>query len=140
MKLEELINEAVQRFLRNQRDLPIEFMDIEAAVNSTPADPKYYVYFTDLRLKDYFQQNSLSTLPVFRAVINKEILELGTINIDLIAMIPSNLETDQKIILRVAWKILNAYQVNIFQSYQKVEKDGKKLTWANAAKWYKEIK
>ena len=138
MTLKELIDEAVKYYLKNKSYLPIKFLNI-----FNPSTNTFKVWFIDTDIEytfsKVFPNNTMSHKAEFYAVISEDFLDPGTLLCDSLA-IPSDITGDKRIILRIAWAIHTAYRNHILTAYKLIEKDPKKLTWANAKKWYDTIR
>ena len=109
--------EAAKRFLKVRSDLPVKFLS-----------GKWYKGIGSARQG------------VFRVIVNEEFLNPQTNGIDLVAKIPSHIEDEKRVILRIAYSILVNWQRAVIEAYKVAEKDGNKITYINAMAWYGELK
>ncbi len=144
MELEKLVKTAVDHYIKMKAHLPITFISVMPAGNST--NTFYRVIFINNKieaaLKKVFSTNTwyANHFAKFEALIYESILEPGTIQDDLLAEIPSYINEEKRAILRIAWNFHKSYRRGIFDAYQMVEKDPIKHTWANAKQWYDNLK
>ena len=144
MELEKLVKAAVDHYTKMKAHLPVTFISIIPAGNST--NTFYRVIFIDNKIEDVLKKVFSTNIwyanhfAKFEALIYDSILEPGTIQDDLLAKIPSYIDEEKKMILRIAWNFHKSYRRHIFDTYQMVEKEATKHTWANAKKWYDNLK
>ena len=128
--------EAAKRFLKVRSDLPIKFISGNFAASG---EKLYYTYFEDTKLTDWYKSIHSARQGVFRVIINEEFLNPQTNGIDLVAKIPSHIEDEKRVILRIAYSILVNWQRAVIEAYKLAEKDSNKITYINAMNWYKEL-
>lgn len=131
------IHEAVRRFLINKSSLPIRFISSELAPSG---ENKYLVYFEDTKLTAWYKDNKFNGDSKFRVIVTDSFLYDHTQGIDLAAHIPATLEQEKKIVLRIAYAILVAWQRCFIDAYKLVAPNKYDVTFANAKKWYDELK
>ena len=129
--------EAAKRFLKVRSDLPVKFLSGNFAASG---EKLYYAYFEDSMLTKWYKGIGSARQGVFRVIVNEEFLNPQTNGIDLVAKIPSHIEDEKRVILRIAYSILVNWQRAVIEAYKVAEKDGNKITYINAMAWYGELK
>ena len=117
-------DEAITRFANMYKNVNL------IGAGLAPNDPdKYLIYLDDKKLAG-----------TFRAIITEEFLNGQTQSIDLAAKIPSSFPEEKKVVLRIAYAILVAWQRHFIEAYKQVAPNKYDVTFANAKKWYDELK
>ena len=129
--------EAAKRFLKVRSDLPVKFLSGNFAASG---EKRYHAYFEDSMLTKWYKSIGSARQGVFRVIVNEEFLNPQTNGIDLVAKIPSHIEDEKRVILRIAYSILVNWQRAVIEAYKLAEKDSNKITYINAMAWYKELK
>ena len=128
--------EAAKRFLKVRNDLPVKFLSGNFAASG---EKLYYAYFEDTKLTKWYKSIGSTRQGVFRVIVNEEFLNPQTNGIDLVAKIPSHIDDEKRVILRIAYSILVNWQRAVIEAYKLAEKDSNKITYINAMNWYKEL-
>ncbi len=117
-------DEAITRFTNMYRN--ISFIGAGLAPNNPD---KYLIYLDDKKLAG-----------TFRVIITEEFLNDQTQAIDLAAKIPSNFPEEKKVVLRIAYAILVAWQRHFIEAYKQVAPNKYDVTFTNAKNWYDSLK
>lgn len=128
---------AITRFLKIKNNLPIKFISSNFAGSG---EKLYYAYFEDTKLTAWYKSINSTREGIFRIIINEEFLNGQTQTIDLAAKIPSSFPEEKKVVLRIAYAILVAWQRCFIEAYKQVAPNKYDVTFANAKNWYDSLK
>ena len=130
------VKEAIKHFLA-ARSESIEYLSSDFVTGSRK---DYIAYFKDNKLTKWYWNAGIAKQGVFKVVISEKVLSMQTSGIDIAAKIPSNIEEEKRVMLRIAYYILICWQNAVLEAYRIAENDHSKITLNNAIKWYKELK
>ena len=103
-----------------------------------------HVTYTKTVIQLEIQDNKLTknweTPTSFYVELTKDYFNEPTIQADLVGKIPNDLDLENKIILRIAWKIWIEFNANILNAYRNARQpDWPEPTHYNAKKWYNSL-
>ena len=130
------VKKAIRHFLA-ARSESIEYLSSDFVTGS---EKDYIAYFKDNKLTKWYWNTGIAKQSVFKVVISAKVLSMQTSGIDIAAKIPSNIEEEKRVILRIAYYILICWQNAVLEVYKIAENGHSKITLNNAIKWYKELK
>ena len=111
-------------------------------INITLAHVSYSKTGLDIIIRDekLYNLTRKSSDSDFTVEIKSDFFKDTTLMADLIGKIPSDLDLENRIILRIAWKIWIKFNANILDAYRNARQpDWPELTHYNAKKWYNSL-